>query len=138
MPSGQVISTDPAAGTPAVQGNTVKVFVSTGPAPPQPVTVPPVTGMSQADAQQALTDADLKSKITKCLATAGTPDGQVVSQDPASGQLGAAEVDGRALRRRRDADHALPVSEQRRIRVAVLYGGRSLRARHLGACPAGR
>jgi serine/threonine-protein kinase len=86
VPAGQVISTDPAAGTPAVQGNTVQVFVSTGPPPPQPVNVPPVTGMTQSDAQQTLTDADLKSKVTKCLAPAGTPDGQVVSQDPAAGQ----------------------------------------------------
>jgi eukaryotic-like serine/threonine-protein kinase len=83
VPAGQVITTDPAAGTPAVQGNTVKVYVSTGPAP---VTVPPVTGMTQADAQQALSDANLKNKVTKCLATTGTPDGQVVSSDPAAGQ----------------------------------------------------
>jgi len=86
VPAGQVISTDPAAGTPAVQNTTVKVFVSTGPAPPQPVTVPPVTGMTQADAQQALADADLKNTVTKCLpSTPTTPDGQVVSSDPAPG-----------------------------------------------------
>ena len=85
VPAGQVISTNPAPGKPAVQGSTVTVVVSSGPAPPQPVSVPPVTGMTQADAQQALADADLKNTISKCLATTGTPDGQVVSADPAPG-----------------------------------------------------
>lgn len=85
VPAGQVISTNPAPGKPAVQGSTVTVVVSSGPAPPQPVSVPPVTGMTQADAQQALADADLKNTVSKCLATTGTPDGQVVSADPAPG-----------------------------------------------------
>ena len=86
VPSGQVISTNPGAGQPAVQGSTVTVVVSSGPPPPQPVSVPPVTGMTQADAQQALADADLKNTVTKCLpSTPTTPDGQVVSSDPAPG-----------------------------------------------------
>jgi serine/threonine-protein kinase len=86
VPSGQVISTNPAPGKPAVQGSTVTVVVSSGPAPPQPVSVPPVTGMTQADAQQALTDADLKNTVTKCLPSdPSSPDGQVVSADPPPG-----------------------------------------------------
>ena len=125
VPAGQVISTNPARRQPAVQGSTVTVVVSTGPAPPQPVSVPPVTGMTQADAQQALADADLKNTVSKCLATTATPDGQVVVGRSGAGHQRAAEVDGDAFRRRCDADHSLPVSDERRIRVAVLYGGRS-------------
>ena len=55
LPAGNVISQAPTAGTEAPEGSKVDLVVSSGP----PVTVPNVVGLSQSDAQTAITDAGL-------------------------------------------------------------------------------
>ncbi len=84
VPAGQVIGTDPAEGTTVVSGSTVQVFVSTGQAQ---VPVPGVTGEDVDQARSDIHDAGLKVNVTKCLAPVGTPDGQVVKQDPSDGTM---------------------------------------------------
>jgi tRNA A-37 threonylcarbamoyl transferase component Bud32 len=51
VPAGQVVSTDPAIGTPTEKGQTVDITVSGGPAP---VKVPAVVGLSEEEAIAAL------------------------------------------------------------------------------------
>ena len=76
---GQVISTDPKAGTPAPRDSTVQVHVSKG---PQLVDVPDVTGMTVEDASQALQNQGLVPDVTNY-----RPGGTVVAQSPRGGQL---------------------------------------------------
>jgi beta-lactam-binding protein with PASTA domain/predicted Ser/Thr protein kinase len=79
--SGLVISTDPAAGIEVQVGSPVTVFVSSG---PEEVSVPEVTGESQADATATLGATGLKVTVSKrevAEPTAGT----VISQEPSAG-----------------------------------------------------
>ena len=82
-PAGFVISQSVAAGTTLSYGSFVNLVVSIG-APPT-VTVPNVVGMAQADAQNALTSADLTVGTISQAYSDTVPSGNVISQDPASG-----------------------------------------------------
>jgi eukaryotic-like serine/threonine-protein kinase len=79
VPTDQVASQDPAAGTQVTPGTTITLTVSTG---PSLVNVPTVTGQSLPDATAALTAAGFVPKITYSIQTGG--DGSVLSQDPAA------------------------------------------------------
>jgi eukaryotic-like serine/threonine-protein kinase len=79
--SGLVVSTDPAAGIEVQVGSPVTVFVSSG---PQEVSVPEVTGESQATATATLAAAGLKVTVTK-REVAEPAAGTVISQSPAAG-----------------------------------------------------
>lgn len=78
--AGQVIDQNPAAGVQAAPGSTVTITISTGPAP---VEVPSVTGKTQTDATNILTNAGFKVKVTE--ATGGGPVGTVTDQSPGGG-----------------------------------------------------
>ncbi|HTA14247.1 MAG TPA: PASTA domain-containing protein, partial [Solirubrobacteraceae bacterium] len=79
--SGLVISTDPAAGIEVQVGSPVTVFVSSG---PEEVSVPEVTGESQADATATLAAAGLKVTVAK-REVAEPAAGTVISQTPGAG-----------------------------------------------------
>jgi len=78
---GLVISTNPPAGTEVQVGSPVTVLVSSGPAQ---VSVPNVTGESQANATAALTAAGLKVSVQKREVSEPQP-GTVISQSPSAG-----------------------------------------------------
>jgi serine/threonine-protein kinase len=78
---GLVISTNPAAGIEVQHGSPVTVYVSSG---PQEVSVPEVTGESQADATATLAAAGLKETVVKREVAEPSP-GTVISQSPSSG-----------------------------------------------------
>jgi eukaryotic-like serine/threonine-protein kinase len=83
VPAGTVISTVPSAGTDLQKGSGVVVVVSSG---PQQVSVPEVTGETQAEAKAALTAAGLKlGTVSHQAAAAGQAAGTVLSQSPAAG-----------------------------------------------------
>jgi eukaryotic-like serine/threonine-protein kinase len=79
--SGLVVSTDPAAGTEVQVGSPVTVFVSSG---PQEVSVPVVTGESQANATATLAAAGLKVSVVKREVEEPAA-GTVISQSPVAG-----------------------------------------------------
>jgi eukaryotic-like serine/threonine-protein kinase len=76
--AGSVIRTDPAAGTRIKRDATVTVYVSTG---PPIVQVPKVTGQTQGDATDTLTNASFKVSTSQDYSTT-VPIGSVISQDP--------------------------------------------------------
>jgi RHS repeat-associated protein len=84
VPSGNVIAQEPTGGTMAAPGSSVNLTVSTG---PLMVPVPVVLGMTQGEAQSALSAAQLGAgNITN--AWSGTvAQGRVISQDPKSGTV---------------------------------------------------
>ena len=75
----EVISTDPAGGTQAAPGTKVNVEVGSG-----KVEVPNVVGMSQSEAQNALSKVGLQPD-TSFKQTNEAPEGTVISQDPKQG-----------------------------------------------------
>ncbi len=77
VPSGKVISSDPAANTQVPKGSTVTVNVSSGPAQ---VTVPDVTGKNEADATSILNAAGFSVVVQKVVDPANN--GKVKSQSP--------------------------------------------------------
>ena len=82
VPAGNVISQDPAGGTPVVLGTAVDLVISLGPVM---VIVPDVVGVSEAAAEAAITGAGL---VVGTVATANSdtvPAGDVISQDPTDG-----------------------------------------------------
>ncbi|MEY2451490.1 MAG: eukaryotic-like serine/threonine-protein kinase [Acidimicrobiaceae bacterium] len=80
VPKDQVIRTDPAAGTQVDKGSKVTIIVSSGPAQ---VSVPSVTGLTKAAAENAINNAGLTPQGT-CHVNAGAPaNGEVTSQNPA-------------------------------------------------------
>jgi beta-lactam-binding protein with PASTA domain len=79
--AGLVISTDPAAGIEVQVGSPVTVFVSSG---PKEVSVPGVTGETQANATATLAAAGLKVAVSK-REVAEPAAGTVISQSPAAG-----------------------------------------------------
>jgi serine/threonine-protein kinase len=81
VPSGNVIGTDPPAGTKVPPGSTVTVNVSTG---PQQVTVPNVIGQTQLAAQGILTGAGFNVTVNQTPNPANA--GKVIAQSPAGGQ----------------------------------------------------
>lgn len=78
-PAGQVTRTDPPAGTAVAYGSTVTLYVSQGTA------VPPVVGLSQAAAEQALATAGLQASTQDQPAAGPAQVGVVLSQQPAQG-----------------------------------------------------
>jgi beta-lactam-binding protein with PASTA domain/tRNA A-37 threonylcarbamoyl transferase component Bud32 len=76
--SGQVIGTDPAGGTPAQRGSTVRLFVSTG---PQNVAVPNTVGSTQSDAVATLRAAGFSPQVVTVPSTPSN-DGIVLAQNP--------------------------------------------------------
>jgi serine/threonine-protein kinase len=78
---GLVISTVPSADTEVQVGGPVTVFVSSG---PQEVSVPEVTGESQANATATLAAAGLKETVLK-REVAEPAEGTIISQSPAAG-----------------------------------------------------
>ncbi len=78
---GRVISTDPAAGIEVQVGSPVTVLVSSG---PKEVSVPEVTGETQADATATLAAAGLKVSVSK-REVAEPAAGTVISQTPGGG-----------------------------------------------------
>ena len=80
--AGNVIRTDPSAGTTVAPGQTIKVYVSTG---QQMSTVPTLTGLSSTDAEAALAEAGL---TLGAITTRSDPDlaaGTVMSADQTEG-----------------------------------------------------
>ena len=84
VPSGDVISTDPAAGEAVLSGDTITLKVSLG---PQPVEVPNLFGLTPGEAQVILEDLGLTlnvSNSTQPVADEGQ-DGTIVNQIPGAG-----------------------------------------------------
>ncbi len=76
---GQVISQAPASETVLSIGEEVTLTVSKG---PEPTTVPNVVGMTQADAESAITSARLRVGTIWVGFNDTVPQGQVISQEP--------------------------------------------------------
>ncbi|WP_422936337.1 Stk1 family PASTA domain-containing Ser/Thr kinase [Sinomonas sp. P47F7] len=82
--AGTVMAQDPAAGTPLRHGSRVSLTVSKG---PQPIPIPKVVGMTQADAVAALTAAGFQPSVVDTPVFDRTiPAGSIVTQNPAAGQ----------------------------------------------------
>ncbi|WP_310962954.1 Stk1 family PASTA domain-containing Ser/Thr kinase [Nocardioides terrisoli] len=81
VPQGQVIRSDPAAGTELRRDTAVDVVVSKG---PKPITIPDFTGRSATKAKNRLSDLGFKVSDTSQFSDS-VPAGKVVSQSPASG-----------------------------------------------------
>ncbi len=82
---GKVIRTDPAAGSQVNQGDVIKLVVSAG---PNQVAVPPVEGLSQANAEALLTGDPFKLTVSLVdEPSANIAAGSATRTDPASGQL---------------------------------------------------
>ena len=81
VPQGQVISSDPAAGTDVDQGSAVTITVSLGPGT---VAVPNVVGLTESDAKALLTSLGLAPSSVQA-ASDTVPAGSVISVDPAVG-----------------------------------------------------
>jgi eukaryotic-like serine/threonine-protein kinase len=79
---GDVIATDPAIGTSAKRGAVVTMIVSSGPVM---ISVPQVTGLSQAAAEAALRKAGLRPGVVTQTASDTIGAGIVVSTDPVAG-----------------------------------------------------
>jgi eukaryotic-like serine/threonine-protein kinase len=81
IPPGDATRTDPQAGTSLPVGSGVTLFVSSG----KPnVTVPDVTGQSEASATSQLSNDGFKVATTTQISTSATP-GDVISQNPSGG-----------------------------------------------------
>jgi len=78
VPAGQVISSNPPAGTMVAKGSSVQLIVSTG---PQTVAVPNVIGQTSTNAIHALTGAGLS--VQASCSPSGTT--TVISQNPTAG-----------------------------------------------------
>ena len=79
VPTGNVISQNPAAGSNVAPGSAVALVVSLGTA------VPNVVGLTQANAQTALTTAGLTVGTVTTMPSETVPTGQVISQTPVAG-----------------------------------------------------
>lgn len=82
VPSGSVVSTDPAAGTPADAGTTVNLTVSKG---KDQVQVPDLSGMTADQAKAALQKVGLTAVQGDSKHSGSVAEGKVCDQDPASG-----------------------------------------------------
>ena len=82
VPSGSVVSENPAAGGRASSGSAVNLVVSSG--PPQ-VVVPNVVGATQSIATTAIANAGLVAGAITMQASATVPNGAVISENPTAG-----------------------------------------------------
>ena len=80
--NGKIARVSPSAGSKVRAGSTITGYVSSG---SQKVTVPDVTGMSQDQARNALTQAGLSVGNVNTVDEAGASQGRVVSTSPAIG-----------------------------------------------------
>lgn len=84
-PAGTVLAQAPRSGNPVKHGTPVGLTVSKG---PQPIPVPDVRGQEQGAAVDALEGAGLKAVVSPARVNdKNVPEGAVVAQDPASGNL---------------------------------------------------
>jgi beta-lactam-binding protein with PASTA domain/serine/threonine protein kinase len=83
--AGRVISSDPAEGTEVAEGSAVNLVVSTGPDTPPTVDVPTLVGLTQAEAEAALSAANLVAAVEFVDVTDEDEDGVVQSSDPIAG-----------------------------------------------------
>lgn len=88
VPSGNVISTSPSAGSKVNPGSTVNLVVSSG-QPQAQAQVPDVTGQTQSQAKQTLTAAGFNPQATAQPVTDPTQNGVVISQNPPGGTTAA-------------------------------------------------
>jgi eukaryotic-like serine/threonine-protein kinase len=79
---GSVLSQDPAGGSQATKGSTVKIVVAK---PPPQVEVPDVTGLTEGQARNSLQDAGLRVRTRTDTVSAEDQDGVVLSQQPNAG-----------------------------------------------------
>ena len=84
IPEGRVIRTSPAHRTEAPRNSFVVIVVSTGPVPPEEVEVPDVVNLTQATAEQRLTNAGFVPQVSFS-PSGSVPSGVVISQDPDGG-----------------------------------------------------
>jgi eukaryotic-like serine/threonine-protein kinase len=85
VPSGQVTRTDPAAGATVKQGDTIKIVISAG---ANQVSMPPVEGLSQQNAQSLLASDTYGLQVTLAQEASDTVlAGNATRTDPASGTL---------------------------------------------------
>ncbi|MEP6478629.1 MAG: Stk1 family PASTA domain-containing Ser/Thr kinase [Rhodoglobus sp.] len=82
VPEGVILRTDPEAGTTVAPAQVIKVYVSLG---KNPVRVPDLSNMPEADAKAAITAAKLVYGQTTTAHSANVPAGVVLSSDPAGG-----------------------------------------------------
>lgn len=83
---GDVISTDPRAGTEVAPGSKVKVLISAG---PEAVTVPDLVGKTREEAQQALADVGLEMQVKGEEDAAGAEAGTITRLSPQAGSPAA-------------------------------------------------
>jgi serine/threonine-protein kinase len=83
VPQGSVTRTDPAGGEDAEEGSEVTLFVSTG---PTAVTVPDVSGLTQDQARQQLTDAGLTVGSVREDDNPAQPEGRALGTEPGANQ----------------------------------------------------
>lgn len=81
VPSGKVVSSDPASGSDVLQGGQVSLLVSSG----RPVVPDIAPGTNLAAARRAINDADLTPKQGKKVYSTSVPAGDVVSVSPGPG-----------------------------------------------------
>ncbi len=84
VPSGNVISESPTAGSSVAQGSPVSLVVSSGPAQ---VAVPNVLGDAQAAATTVITQSGLVLGMVSTATSTTVPSGSVISQNPQGGTL---------------------------------------------------
>jgi beta-lactam-binding protein with PASTA domain/predicted Ser/Thr protein kinase len=83
--SGDVIRTEPAVGGELAPGSPITLVVSSG---VQQVSVPPVVGLTEAQAKNLITSKDLVANVTFVdVAPGNSNDGRVIAQNPTSGTL---------------------------------------------------
>jgi serine/threonine-protein kinase len=80
---GQVISTDPEAGSDADEGSTVDLVVSSG---PEQVTIPSLDGYSYDRAKKLLESDQFGLKVKKATQDSNEPKDSVLNSDPPAGQ----------------------------------------------------
>ncbi|MBC7593681.1 MAG: Stk1 family PASTA domain-containing Ser/Thr kinase [Kineosporiaceae bacterium] len=90
VPSGQVISSNPAAGESVEVNTPVDLVISTGPAS---VTMPDVRGLQYAVAKGQLEGSEYKFKVTKKEQDNAAPAGEVINSTPLAGQNAAVGAD---------------------------------------------
>ncbi|WP_434582117.1 Stk1 family PASTA domain-containing Ser/Thr kinase [Carbonactinospora thermoautotrophica] len=84
VPEGEVIRSDPPAGTALKRGTSVNLVISKG---AEPVDVPQVINMPLDQAMAKLREAGLKGEVVKRVDVPFVPDNTVVNQDPKFGRL---------------------------------------------------
>lgn len=84
VPAGEVIRTEPPAGTEVESGDTILLIVSLG---PPPVSVPDLTNMTETEATNALNSANLLIRVsnTRQPVADQNQDGRVIDQVPGPG-----------------------------------------------------